>query len=106
MTDFENAHALLREFKGDSYLFGKGVLEKVGETVRRAGNRAALVRDTFEGSGAFVKIITDSLAKAGVELGGVIKGARPNCPREDLFRISDELKEQDPDVIVSFGSKR
>lgn len=103
MSDFDRARALLREFKGDSYLFGAGVLEKVGQTVRKAGKRASLVRDTFEGSENFVKIITDSLTEVGVELAPAIDGARSNCPREDLFRIAEELKEQDPDVIVSFG---
>jgi alcohol dehydrogenase len=103
MTDFEKARALLRQFKGDSYLFGNGVLTKVGETVAGAGERAALVRDTFEGSDTFVKVIADSLAEAGVELAAVIKGPGPNCPREDLFRITDELKQSNPDVVVSFG---
>ena len=103
MTDFERARDLLREFKGNAYLYGNGVLENLGEIVKRSGGRAVLVRGTFEGSDSFVRIITDSLAKAGVELTAVIKGARPNCPREDLFRIAEELKEQGPDVIVSFG---
>jgi alcohol dehydrogenase class IV len=103
MTDFEKARALLQQFKGDSYLFGNGVLADVGETVAGAGKRAALVRETFEGSDKFVKVIADSMAQAGVELAAVIKGPRPNCPREDLFRITDELKQSNPDVVVSFG---
>jgi len=103
MSDFERARDLLRQFKGDSYLFGNGVLENVGEVARRAGKKAALVRDTFAGSGNFVRTITGSLAEAGVELAAVIKGAGPNCPREDLFRIAEELKKYDPDLIISFG---
>jgi alcohol dehydrogenase len=51
----------------------------------------------------FVQTIHDSLAEAGVPLAGEIKGAGPNAPREDLFRINDELKALDPDVIISFG---
>jgi alcohol dehydrogenase class IV len=103
MTDFEKARALLHEFKGDSYLFGNGVLEMIGETVRRAGKTASLVHDTFEASDTFVKTITDSLAGAAVKLAAVIKGPGPNCPREDLSRITDELRECDVDVVVSFG---
>lgn len=34
----------------------------------------------------------------------VIRGARPNCPREDLFRITENLRRTDADIIVSFGS--
>jgi len=103
MSDFDKAYALLQEFKGDSYLFGAGVLPRVGEVVAGIGKKAVLIRGTFPGSDKFVQIISDSLSKAGVDLAGKIKGARPNCPREDLFRIADELKAIDPDVIISFG---
>ncbi len=103
MTDFEKARALLHEFKGDSYLFGPDVLPRVGEGVAAAGKKAALVRDTFSGSDDYVGVIRNSLAKSGIDLVTEIKGARPNCPREDLFRIADHLKESEADVVVSFG---
>lgn len=103
MTDFEKARALLHEFKGDSYLFGPDVLPRVGEEVAAAGKKAALVRDTFSGSDDYVGVIRNSLAKSGIELVTEIRGARPNCPREDLFRITDHLKESEADVVVSFG---
>ena len=103
MTDFEKARALLHEFKGDSYLFGPDVLPRVGEEVAAAGKKAALVRDTFSGSDDYVGVIRNSLAKSGIDLVTEIRGARPNCPREDLFRIADQLKESEADVVVSFG---
>jgi len=101
----------LHEFKGDAYLSGAGVLARVGGVVASLGQRpepvegkrAALVRDTFPGSDDFVETIRDSVADAGIAVAGEIKGAGPNAPREDLFRITDELKELDPDVIISFG---
>jgi alcohol dehydrogenase len=103
MSSFDKARKLLREFKDDAYLYGAGVLSRVGEVVASLGQRPALVRDTFPGSDDFVKIIGDSIAAAGVTLIGEIDGAGPNAPREDLFRIADCLREIDPDVIVSFG---
>jgi alcohol dehydrogenase len=103
MSNFDKARALLREFKGDAYLFGAGVLSRVGEVVASVGSRPVLVRDTFPGSDDFVQTIRDSLAEAGVALVGEIRGAGPNAPREDLFRITGELKALDPDVIISFG---
>ncbi len=110
-TLFEKARKLLHKFKGDAYLFGAGVLPRVGEVVtalgRRpepvGGKRPTLVRSTFPGSDDFVQIIRDSLADAGVMLAGEIRGAGPNAPRQDLFRITDELRALDPDVIISFG---
>jgi alcohol dehydrogenase len=111
MSDFEKARELLYEFKGDAYLFGAGVLSRVGEVVASLGQRPeplegkrpALVRGTFPGSDDFVQTIRDSLAAAGAALAGEIRGARPNAPREDLSRITDELKALDPDVLISFG---
>jgi alcohol dehydrogenase len=103
MTDFEKARALLHEFKGKSYLFGAKVLPRVGGQAAAAGKKAALVRDTFDGSDDHVAGILNSLAASGVSLAAEIRGAGPNCPREDLFRIAESLRESNADVVVSFG---
>ena len=103
MASFHKARALLREFKGDAYLHGLGVLPQVGQVAASLGKRAALVRDAFPGSAPFVKTIVDSLAAAGVQVVGEIDGAHPNAPREDLARITTELTALDPDVNISFG---
>ena len=103
MADFEKARALIQEFKGDSYLCGAGAIDDVGGRAATAGKKAALIRGTFEGSDAYVARIRDSLSDSGIELAVEIKGAAPNCPRQDLFRIADSLGETDADVVVSFG---
>lgn len=103
MTDFEKARTLIHQFKGDSYLFGAGVLGEVGKQAAAAGKKAALIRGTFKGSDEYVAHIRNSLTDSGVEPAAEIKGARPNCPREDLFRIADSLSQTDADVMVSFG---
>jgi alcohol dehydrogenase len=103
MSDFDKARKLLHEFKGDSYLYGTGVLSQVGQVTDGLGRRAALVRAEFPSSGGFVTTIKTSLAEAGVEPVGEIAGAAPNAPREDLARITAELARLEPDVVVSFG---
>ena len=103
MSSSEKAKDLMYEFKGDRYVYGPGALRQVGGVAAELGARAGLVRDTFPGSDGFVKTIRDSLASAGVPVVGEIRGANPNAPREDLFRIADELKELALDVIISFG---
>jgi alcohol dehydrogenase len=103
MSDFDEARTLMREFKGDSYLFGKGVLSEIGHVAGRVGRRASLVRGTFPGSDGHVQKIRTALSQAGVELAGEIKGARPNAPREDLFRIATELESLSPDLLISLG---
>jgi len=103
MASFERARASLYEFKGERYLYGMGVLPRVGAAAATLGKRAALVRDAFPGSDGFVQTIQQSLAAAGLTLVGEIAGARPNAPREDLARITAGLAELEPQVIISFG---
>ncbi len=103
MANFDQARALLREFKGDKYLHGLGVLPQIGGITAELGRRAALVRDDFPGADVFVGAIKESLAASGVEVLGEIAGARPNAPQEDLARITAQLTDLNPDVIVSFG---
>ncbi len=103
MGDFERAEQLLTEFKGEQYLHGLKVLSQVGAVASDQGQHTVLIADIFPGSDVFTLQIKDSLAAAGVELLGEIRGAGPNCPREDLFRIAEEVARLQPDVIVSFG---
>jgi alcohol dehydrogenase len=101
--DFEKARALLHEFKGDTYLSGVGVLPRAGRVVAAAGGKAALVRGTFGDSARWVDAIKETLACSKIDLVAEIKGARPNSPREDLFRIARDLTDSQADVAVSFG---
>jgi alcohol dehydrogenase class IV len=103
MDLFRIARDLLREFKGSSYRFGNHVLPEVGGVVASAGKRAALIRSGFSGIESYLDTIRDSLAGAGVDLAAEIRGAAPNAPREDLLRITDELKRIRPDVVISCG---
>lgn len=103
MTQFNKANELLREFKGENYIHGMGVMSQVGPAAAKLGQRAAIIRDVFPGADGWVQKIRESLESAGVEILGEIEGARPNAPREDLARITRELTELDPDVYISFG---
>lgn len=103
VDSFEKAKNLLHRFRAGRYLFGTDVLARTGALAGRLGQRAALVRGTFPGSDDDVQRIRVSLAAAGVEVCGEIRGARPNSPREDVDRITRRLAEVAPEVIVSFG---
>jgi alcohol dehydrogenase class IV len=103
MQTFEKATDLIRRFKGERYIHGFGVLPQTGGAAAALGKRAVLVRDPFPGSETHVETIAGSLAAAGVKLVGILDGAAPNAPREDLTRIMEGFKELRPDVIVSFG---
>ncbi len=103
MDHFETARTLLREFKGDAYLFGNHVLDKVGTVVVSRGSRAALVHSGFRGIETHLDILHRSLKLSGVTIVADIPGARPNAPREDLVRITESLRQANPEVIISFG---
>jgi len=100
---FQKARQLLHEFKQDRYVCGWGVLDEVGRLAGELGDKAVLVHPGFSGSGLLVDTVTRSLAEAGVDLVGRIRGAAPNAPREDVFRIRASLQELNPSVIVSLG---
>ncbi len=103
MDRFRQARKLLYEFKGNRYLYGAGVLSRVGEIIAQKGERPVLIRSTFPGTDDYVHAIQESLHTLGLAFVGVIKGPRPNAPREDLMRMTAELKAANPDVVVSFG---
>ena len=103
MRSFDKARALLKEFKGDAYLFGNGVLKDVGPIAAQVGSKATLVHTDFPGSGDYIKTIKNSLTQAGIAHLIEIQGARPNAPLEDLARITEELIAADPEILISFG---
>jgi alcohol dehydrogenase class IV len=103
MPGFEKARELIREFKGDRYVFGSGVLGEVGPVTTELGQRAALVYAVFPGNEALIATVKDSLSASGVDLLGEVRGAAPNAPREDLLRMTDELKSLASDVVVCLG---
>ncbi|MFA6110363.1 MAG: iron-containing alcohol dehydrogenase [Candidatus Latescibacterota bacterium] len=103
MARFDQARELLRQFKGDRYLHGLGVLPGTGAATAGLGRRAALVCDLFPGAETHVQVLEASLRDAGVEVLARVPGAAPNAPREDLARITVELTALDPEVVVGFG---
>jgi len=104
--DKELAAALLRAFKGDDYVFGLGCFDALGGQVAAFGRRASVVwSGVGKDWGTAVHAATaDALDRAGAKPAGEpIAGARPNAPREDVFRIAAALVDQDPDVVVCVG---
>ena len=102
-SKFDKAYQLLREFKGDAYTHGFGVLPRVGAVTAELGGHALLVRDSFPGADNHVGVIRMALSAAGVAVCAEIQGAPPNAPREDVARIASAMGEHAPAVVVSFG---
>jgi len=102
----QQAAELLRQFKGDNFIFGLGCFDQLGNQAASFGKKASVV---FSGLGKeWGKPIHEAslaaLDSAGVQLAGEpMRGAAPNSPKDDVFRIAKTLAEQQPEVVVSIG---
>ncbi len=98
----ERAVAVLKEFKGESYAFGGGVLDTApGKFAAEFGKKALFVGPV--GSEWFRPIrdrVLRSLEKAGVEVLETVQSAAPNAPFEDVYRILGRVMALKPDVLV------
>ena len=103
MSDFEKARGLIRGFKGDKYAFGAGTLTCTGELAAQLGKSAAVIYAVYPGVEQMVDQVKSSLGSAGVTVLGEFIGAAPNAPREDVFRLGDQVGELKPEVIVVIG---
>ncbi len=105
MTPRERALAHLADFRGDRYLCGSGVLPRAGQLARRLGTRALVFANDGGWHAALAGTVLDSLKQAGVEpVGGrAFPGARPNSPREDVYRMEALILHARPDLVVAIG---
>ncbi|MDR3303115.1 MAG: iron-containing alcohol dehydrogenase [Treponema sp.] len=97
---FTNAKKLLAAWKGDRYVFGRGVLSELGPLAATFGKNALVVC-----SATYTKAVSDALAQAGVSLAGgsMAPSAGPNAPREDVYRLETYILQYKPDVIIAVG---
>lgn len=102
----ERATRMLTEWKKKSYAFGVGVLGKVGDFARKAGKSTMLVV-TGWGSEQWIESVVENiesfLKKKEVDILDVIRGAKANTPREDVYRIANQIGKKKPDSVIAVG---
>jgi len=100
----EKAQKMLVGWKGDSYVFGFDVLNRVGDCAGQYGKKALLmIADLGEAWGMRTSgRVMDSLRAKGLEFEAIM-GARPNAPREDLYRLALHVARSRPDMIIAVG---
>ena len=91
-------------WKGESYTFGEGVLDATGKYARQYGKKADLI--VTELGQAWIEKPLEQV-KASLRANDITveltNGARPNAPREDIYRISHQVARSRSDVIVALG---
>jgi alcohol dehydrogenase len=104
----KRAEKLLKDWKGERYTFGTNVLDTVGCHAARFGPRTMLVVTQYgEPGGAWMNAFTDkiiaSCRDARLDFGVPVRGAGPNAPREDVYRIALSVAKRRPDSIIAVG---
>ncbi len=100
----ERAKSVLKDWKGGTYTFGEDVLGATGKYAKKYGKKVTLV--VTELGQAWIEKpleqVRSSLKGNGVVF-ETVSGARPNAPREDVYRISLQVARSKSDAIVALG---
>ena len=109
-TDDQRQHAteLLKHFKGDRFAFGIGCMDRLEPLAKRLadGSDLAVITGGVDKPWGrdLRQAVNRALASAGVErTGPFIPGSDPNSPRDDVFRLADELDAQNPAGVLCLG---
>ena len=96
----EKARSLLKEFKGENYIFGIDCLEEAGELAVPFGGRTLLITNLGNRSEEDFSRLIRSLDEKRLEVIGPVRSARPNAPREDVSKLVRDVRETNPDSVV------
>jgi len=101
---FAKSRKLLSGWKGDKYIFGRGVLPQLGKLAAPFGKTALVVCNTSYMK-SVADAVVDALKSAGISLAGnaVVPDAGPNAPRADVYRIETYILHHKPDMIIAVG---
>ncbi len=100
----EKARKLINRFKGNQYIYGLHVLEEIGNIASEYGEKALLIANQTYQEG-IIKQILESLEKNNIHIAGdsIIPGAKPNNPKEDVYRVGKFISYYQPDMLIALG---
>jgi len=97
----DRAAGLLREFKGERYVFGLDRLDELGPHAAPLGRRCLLVTGLDQWNPDFLRRMISSLRGNDITVTRVVPGARPNAPREDVSRLTEIIIREVPDFVLA-----
>lgn len=100
----DKAYDLIDKFKGNSYIHGLDVLNKIGNLASEYGQKTLFVANQSHQKDEIEKIV-EYLRENNVQLASsrIVPGSRPNTPREDVYRIESYILHYQPDCIIALG---
>ena len=102
------ANELLGRFKGERYVHGSGCLNKAGELASGLGSNTVIIANHPDKTwkAEVLEAVRSALQSSGIDLASekIIRGARANAPREDVYRMEAEILQVDPEFITVVGS--
>ncbi len=96
----QKAVRLLKEFKGDNYIFGLDCLDQVGKLACPLESTCLVVSNLDQWDPASLRTIVDSLQSEGIMVLAAVPAAAPNAPREDVIRLAKEIQRYEPESLV------
>lgn len=102
-NEMRHAEELLKEFKGDNYAFGEGALEKVGGYAIKLGKDVAIISGRTARKTGVLDAVIKFIEAEDLNVVGVFDGARPNAPREDVYRLAYQLSRSKWDSVAAIG---
>jgi len=106
MDNRAKAREMLQDWKKENYVFGMDVIESVSDFSHKGGKTTMLVVTGWKTEAwveLLVKDIESSLNKRNVQILDIIRGARANAPREDVYRIANQIGKKKSDSIIAIG---
>lgn len=102
----DRARKMLSDWKEGNYAFGIGALTRIGDFAQKVGKSTILVV-TGLGVEKWTEPLLDRirtcLRDKNIDILALIRGARANAPREDVYRIANQIGKKRPDSIIAVG---
>ncbi len=97
---------MLNDWKKGNYAFGMDVLARLGDFAQKVGKSTMLVV-TGLGTEKWTELLLDKIISClggkSIDILDVIRGARANAPREDVYRIANQIGKKRPDSVIAIG---
>src|SRR4030042_3481805 len=97
------AKIILKKFKGVNYIFGLNCLGSIGNLAIKFGEKILLITPQAKWADGLRENILQSFKIKEIKVLKMVDESKPNAPREDVYRIQDEIEKLNPELLVAVG---